>query len=395
MSELTADKFDAFYEAVHGYKPFPWQTCLAKEWVCAGTWPETIALPTAAGKTACIEIALFALACGAENAPRRILLVVDRRIVVDQAFRHAEMLAKKLKVAKDGILKDVADALLAIAHPGWSQLNEKAKELVNPLDYYALRGGMYRETAWTKSPLQPTIITSTVDQVGSRLLFRGYGVSDGMLPIHAALVGNDALIILDEAHCAKPFDQTLQAMKKYRDRNKSLAPFHCVTMTATPVHEGEVFRENEDDRNHPELGKRIKASKPASIVVAEKATGKNATMQLAKALAEQANALSAEGFACVGIIVNSPKTARELRNNHLKDAVLLTGRMRPLDRDRIFEDRLKPLLSNGDGDVPKFVIGTQCLECGADFDFHALVTECASLDCASSTIWSIEPHRQT
>ena len=386
MSELSADRFDEFYEAVHKdektnrtYKPFPWQTRLAKD-VCAGSWPETIALPTAAGKTACIEIALFALACGAKNAPRRILFVVDRRIVVDQAYRHAEMLADKLKRPKDGILKDVADALSQLAHPGWSRLNEKAKELINPLEYYALRGGMYRETAWTKSPLQPTIITSTVDQVGSRLLFRGYGVSDGMLPIHAALVGNDALIILDEAHCAKPFDQTLQAVKKYRDWNKPLAPFHCVTMTATPISEDDVFRENEDDRNHEVLGRRIKASKPAALVPVESAKGKNGIKPLLQELEKQARELSAEGFACVGIIVNRVKTARELQKKLGDDSVLLTGRMRPLDRDRIFEEKLKPLLSNHEGDVPKFVIGTQCLECGADFDFHALVTECASLD---------------
>ena len=83
---------------------------------------------------------------------------------------------------------------------------------------------------------------------------------------------------------------------------------------------------------------------------------------------------------CVGIIVNRVRTARELKAKFGDDAVLLTGRMRPLDRDRLFIEKLQPLLSNAEGTPPKFVIGTQCLECGADFDFHALVTECASLD---------------
>ena len=100
---------------------------------------------------------------------------------------------------------------------------------------------------------------------------------------------------------------------------------------------------------------------------------------LALVLASQAIEL-AEDFACTGIIVNRVATARALKEELGDDAVLLTGRMRPLDRDRVVNEKLKGLLSNADGELPKFVIGTQCLECGADFDFHALVTECASLD---------------
>jgi len=78
----------------------------------------------------------------------------------------------------------------------------------------------------------------TVDQVGSRLLFRGYGVSDSVLPIHAALVANDALILLDEAHCSKAFAETLSRIKEYRSERWSSeplqAPFASVEMTATP-----------------------------------------------------------------------------------------------------------------------------------------------------------------
>src|SRR5438445_4994712 len=56
--------------------------------------------------------------------------------------------------------------------------------------------------------------------------------------------------------------------------------------------------------------------------------------------------------------------------------------MRPIDRDRQAE-RLRSVVGP---DRPKvtaetsFVVATQCLEVGADYDFDALVTECASLD---------------
>ncbi|MFO0936994.1 MAG: type I-U CRISPR-associated helicase/endonuclease Cas3 [Gemmataceae bacterium] len=362
------NQFASFFSALYQQDPFPWQNRLAKR-VCNGDWPRAIALPTAAGKTACLDIALFALACGSSHAPRRIFFVVDRRIVVDQAYEHAKKLAYLLRTSKSKIVQDVAEALRTIA------------ESDSPLDVYALRGGMYRETAWTRSPLQPTIIASTVDQVGSRLLFRGYGVSDSMKPVHAGLVGHDALILLDEAHCARPFDQTMQSVEQYRSWHENKAAFRFVSMTATPNRNVETERDNEEDRAHPVLGKRIKASKPAKLVAIDKAKGKSGKVALVSELAKQAHEL-AKRHACVGIIVNRVATARELAKALGDNCVLLTGRMRPLDRERIYDEQLKSILSRPESEKPppQFVVGTQCLECGADFDFHALITECASLD---------------
>ncbi|MDB5314032.1 MAG: CRISPR-associated helicase Cas3, subtype Dpsyc [Gemmataceae bacterium] len=385
MSTLSPARFAEFYKAVNQklddptFGPFPWQQRLVERVADPGRhWPRAVALPTAAGKTACIDVAVFALACQAglgadRTAPRRIFFVVDRRVVVDQAFEHAKKLAAALVNPPDGILREVAGALCRLA----------GEEDGRPLDVYALRGGTYRETAWARSPLQPTVIASTVDQVGSRLLFRGYGVSDSMKPVHAGLVGNDALILLDEAHCARPFDQTARSVEIYREWGETdgRPPFRFVSITATPGTElpgEEIERDTEADREHPVLGPRIAASKPARLIVAEKATGKKHQPELVKVLAEQARALAKGGAAAVGVIVNRVATARLLAKE--LGAVLLTGRMRPLDRDRVVGEKLGPLVSNAGGTPPPFVVATQCIEVGADFDFHALVTECASLD---------------
>lgn len=401
---LTAADFPAFFTAVHGSDslPFPWQTRLAKR-VCERGWPKAIALPTAAGKTGCIDIALFSLACRARPCPRRIFFVVDRRIVVDQAFRHARRLSETLANANSGILRSVADALRELA----GHENKDVDEL--PLEAYSLRGGIYRETAWARSPIQPMVIASTVDQIGSRLLFRGYGVSDSMKPVHAGLVGNDALILLDEAHCSNPFRQTMEAVERFRtwaDESAEPTPFQFVSITATPaadLPDEEVERDQQDDRDHPVLGVRLRAEKPATLVVAEKAKKSKWRGELVKELARQARQLMGRrlgpdkeavehSIRSVGIVVNRVATARELaaalrkpedKNiaaEALPKVVLLTGRMRPIDRDEELQ-KISGLFSDSNDVVPPtYVVATQCIEVGADLDFDALVTECASLD---------------
>src|SRR5579864_615394 len=179
MSSPTSEQFAEFFHAVNGKDPFPWQRALAER-VCAGggTWPRVLDLPTASGKTACIEIAIFAIACQAflhpseRTAPRRIIFVVDRRVIVDQAFERAKKLAGLLRTEPDNkgarhpILKQVAETL--------RDCGGLTKEDA-PLVCFQLRGGLYRDHAWARTPTQPTVIASTVDQIGSRLLFRGYG----------------------------------------------------------------------------------------------------------------------------------------------------------------------------------------------------------------------------
>ena len=156
--------FAEFYYAVRGRKPFPWQERLATE-ALAGKWPP-IGMPTAAGKTALIDIAVYALAKRAPNAARRIFFVVDRRVIVDEAAEGAVKLAECLdKAAPDSELGKLSQSLRDL---GGSR----------PLETAVLRGGIPRDNSWADSPLQPVVICSTVDQVGSSLLFRAYGTSE-------------------------------------------------------------------------------------------------------------------------------------------------------------------------------------------------------------------------
>jgi CRISPR-associated endonuclease/helicase Cas3 len=384
MTALTGTEFPAFFETVHGVAPFPWQTRLATRVADAApderAWPDVLALPTASGKTSCIDIAVFALACqtdraaGARTAARRIFFVVDRRIIVDEAYDHARRLAERLRTARDGMARRVADALRRLA----------GGDL--PLACASLRGGVYRDEAWARSLAQPTFVASTVDQIGSRLFYRGYGLSPRTAAIQAGLIANDALVVLDEAHCANPFRQTLESVRHYRrwaDQPVAL-PFDVVITTATPRDvEGEVFRPSRTDLRHPVLGKRLSAKKPTRLleVVAK------STDAFAEALAEQARHLITLDRRAIGIIVNRVATARAVQRVLQRDdadVVLLMGRMRPLDRDETVREWLSHVSLGRDGSPrltrPLFVVATQCLEVGANLDFDGLVTECASLD---------------
>ena len=247
-----------------------------------------------------------------------------------------------------------------------------------------LRGGIARSDLWARRPDQPVIAVSTVDQVGSRLLFRGYGVSDSMKPVHAGLLGNDVLYLLDEVHLSQPFRETLGAVA---DRYRSWAevplqrPFVVVEMSATAGHRRpQAFHLDDTDWRHPLLSTRLLARKPTLVVsVRSSAFIREVERRVTEVIAPGAT---------VSVVVNRVATAREI-HAHLRDVLnrvnvfLVTGRMRPYDRDALEKSLFPRLRSDRQRDPeahPIVVVSTQCIEAGADFDFDAMVTECASLD---------------
>ncbi len=397
MSELAVDDFEGFFRELWGKDPFPWQSRLARLVHRGGVFPAALDLPTGTGKTATIDIAVFAMALEARlspnerRIPRRLALVVDRRTVVDQAYTRALEIRKKLRLAKMGVLALVADHLRA--------LSGDSDEGAEPLEVALMRGALPRDDSWARSPVQPTVVLSTVDQVGSRLFFRGYGVSPTMRSLHAGLLGNDLLLLLDEVHLSRPFADTLDLLERhYRDRVSDALPrrFQVVRLSATHrVKEGasEPFRLESEDLEHPVLNRRVHAGKPAALEEL-KVSGEEAAKleQIASALAKRSMTAAEVQGATIGVVVNRVATARHLFQNLLQAKAggklkarlaLVTGRMRPLDRQKL-EDWLRPFVVAGrerQREQPSFIlVATQCIEAGADFDFDVLLTECASLD---------------
>jgi CRISPR-associated endonuclease/helicase Cas3 len=272
MTQVGIDDFDAFFREAHDCDPYPWQQRLAAAAV-AGTWPPVLDLPTGSGKTAVIDIAVFALACQAalkptaRTAARRVFFCVNRRVIVDAAYERALRLAGRLLEAEASptrwpTLHKVAAAL--------RQLSTLRPESAPPLDVLELRGGLYRDNRWARSVTQPMVVCTTIDQFGSRLLFRGYGVSAHAAPIHASLAAYDSLVFLDEAHISEPFRQTLCAVRDYLDPQRwaeeaiGVSPFRPVAMTATPpkaAGQAEAFRLDDTDRRTPRLAAVLGADK--------------------------------------------------------------------------------------------------------------------------------------
>lgn len=403
--DLGPQDFEPFFRAIHGTAarprpapwrsgppPFAWQQALLEQ-VLTGRWPDVIDIPTGLGKTAVVDVAVFALAAQAHlpvaerTAPLRTFMVVDRRVIVDQTHERALVLSEAL-MAPDAPepVRRVAEALRRLSVGTASP---------SPLEVVRMRGGTTWSARWLASPAQPAVVTGTVDQLGSRLLFRGYGVSPNRRPIDAALCGVDSLLILDEAHLSTPFVQTVSACHEYEGLatdpvlDRRARP---VLLSATPPQPGgaavNVFRLDPEAETSDTARARLGAERHLHLVdLISKAKPEQALVQLAEALAAVAGArLSDAGVKRVAVVCNTVGLAR-LVHEHLEGAVaadvaLVTGRCRPIDRERIAEqwlDRLSPEDRVGD-EKPIVVVATQTIEVGADLDVDALVTEVAPLD---------------
>lgn len=353
--------------------PYPWQVRLYERFL-AGRLPDRLDIPTGLGKSSVMALWLIARARGAP-VPRRLVYVVDRRAIVDQATDLATRIA--LALGSESAIAARIRAGLGLG-PG------------ETVAVSTLRGRFADNRLWLEDPTRPAIVVGTVDMIGSRLLFQGYGVGRRARSVHAGLIAHDTLVVLDEAHLSPAFARLLAAATDLGPVDDAALPPRLTVMalSATAASTGRApFALDAADRTDDRVRRRLAAPKPITIL-ADDGLG-----ALDAALASRAWDAADEGRAALRVVVYCDRrdTARkvhaalEKRIAALKkaggaaDLVLMTGERRVKEREaladhpamRRFRDGTRP-----DGAVgPAFLVATSAGEVGVDLDADAMVSD--------------------
>jgi CRISPR-associated endonuclease/helicase Cas3 len=372
MDDLLQETFRQRFTGLTGNaSPFAWQEGLFAAFF-QGSLPARIDLPTGSGKTSVMAIWLLALAAQAEKGavglPRRLVWVVDRRVVVDQATEEADRLADRL--GKEQSLAVVRNALAELCYgvdPGDS-----------PLVVSTLRGEREDNREWSQNPTRPAIVVGTVDMVGSRLLFSGYGDSRRRRALHAGLLGQDTLIVNDEAHLTPAFAALLC---RVAGQLAGSQPMRAMLLSATQRDSsGEIFPASLDQDladGESEFARRYRAVKRLRVLP-----------PVDKAKDEMRN-LALKPDRRTIVFVRRPEDARDLaaaiKKEHNQAGVpLITGTQRGYERDRLpFDETFKRFLSKDppSADAPPcWLVATSAGEVGVDLSADRLITDLDTAD---------------
>ncbi|HEV3380294.1 MAG TPA: type I-U CRISPR-associated helicase/endonuclease Cas3 [Trebonia sp.] len=390
--------FPKFFAAVNGGRhPFRWQERLLDTLLADGRWPDRVAAPTGAGKTSAIDVHVFATALttanGGPRLPRRLAMVVGRRVLVDDQYDRATALAETLGNRKDQhpLVAEVAE-ILAGLHTAEGDAARDAPALVTA----RLRGGYVPSRSWVDYPTACAVLCATPDMWGSRLLFGGYGTSRWAASREAGLLAFDSAVMVDEAHLAR---QLLVTARRVADLAHvaeqpltDVPALQVIEVSATPADGNSAAGQlrtvsvGEDDLAEELLAKRLTRPKPVTLLPVPgwpsgRQPGKAAAALAQAVAAMHGEAVPAEDAArTVGCFVNTVPMAMAvadaLRTQGLR-VVTVCGQVRPADIARLASEYPGFLTTRGHDGVDVLVT-TQSLEVGADLDLAGIVTELAT-----------------
>lgn len=376
MSDTT---FKTRFEVLTGHEPFPWQIKLFEQWVAKGETPPSCNLPTGLGKTSIVAIWLIALMDQPDRIPRRLVYVVNRRTVVDQTTDEVVKIRENLKTKL-----------------------ENCPDHVRELKISTLRGQFADNHEWSADPSRPAVICGTVDMIGSRLLFSGYGVGFKTKPLHAGFLGQDVLVVHDEAHLEPAFQDLLTAIEKEQwkvERSQSMPwpKLRVMELTATSRRneaKGEQFVLTDEETSPPEVvpdpptkpihyvWRRQKAKKILHLHPNDndaKLTDKIANLALEHKNSGQAVLVFLRTVEQVGKVANKlPKESTER----------LTGTLRGLERDALVKkpvfQRFLPKSNRNDDVTPApgtvYLVCTSAGEVGVNISADHMVCDLSTFE---------------
>jgi CRISPR-associated endonuclease/helicase Cas3 len=421
----TKDFIDCFKHLTEN-DPFDWQKRLFRKFL-DGDLPDGCDVPTGLGKTSTMAIWLIALGClireKHRKLPLRLVYVVDRRVIVDQATDEAEKLLEKLTQA----LSDPSNLLHPLAET-FREASMKGKESLIALS--TLRGQKADSREWCLDPSRPAIIIGTVDMIGSRLLFTGYGkVGINHRSLQAGLLGQDTLVVVDESHLSPVFVSTLLDIKRAIHQTELFRPFHVMSLSATLSGQGDTLEideqkecQNENARLRLHAKKRIEwlpFDQTTRAKAGKKASWKEINEAFAECLVRHAVQYEVETetqpaksiviFVRTVDLVNlvydelcdeleslatkgteeestDKKEKRKLRDAIGARILKMTGEMRGAERDNLVESpKFKAFLPRSESEraTPRstyYLIATSCAEVGVNLDADHAICDLSTLD---------------
>lgn len=346
--------FGTTFTRLTGNKPFPWQRTLFEDWFARGNIPSSCNIPTGLGKTSVVAIWLITLAKHPERMPRRLVYVVNRRTVVDQTTIELQRMRECLGDA--GLIMPLRQ-LCAIPLQDGNP----------PLAISTLRGQFADNREWSSDPARPAVIAGTVDMIGSRLLFSGYGCGFKSRPLHAGFLGQDVLLVHDEAHLEPPFQELITAIEheQRRGRTPDFRPLRVMELTATSRASSQsAFGISDDDLKDETVKQRMRAKKGLAFheVPEEK--------KIADTVADLALARKDSGQAILIFLssLDGVKRVEERLRKARQDPQLLTGTVRGYERDRLPDNpifvRFLPESSRSPGVTPRDTVYLVCTSAG-------------------------------
>jgi CRISPR-associated endonuclease/helicase Cas3 len=387
-------QFGTAFSALTDHSPLAWQ-CRLFEQLRSREIPCACDLPTGLGKTSVIPIWTIALAeqteSGSITLPRRLVYVVNRRTVVDQATSVVEQIRQRLLAPDDAGWSKHSAALRSLA--GALQKLASTEELL--LAVSTLRGELADNEEWKADPAGAAIMIGTIDMIGSKLLFSGYGDGRYSRAHHAGLIGQDSLIVHDEAHLTPAFSELLHQLTAVQCQACEPRPLKVMDLSATSRGgAGPTLRLEAGDEEDQVVKDRLDATKRLYVHEVQARPGEKRADVAKRALGKMVD-LSLEhrdARAKVLIYVRSPERAqevlrllrRELEKGHGQErTALLTGTIRGHERDelvktnRVYRAFLDP---EAQVDESVYLVSTSAGEVGIDLDADHMICDLTTLD---------------